>query len=209
MRRMIPGGLLGLALAPGLAGCGPDWQPSWDTASRPAVVGDSLTVRRVAGEDPPFEPVRSQNIEQLRLTVGALLASRPAEPEAAMTGAPPYSPMPRPGVDAATAPRAESEPPPPRRARGSSTPPPVASVPPRSEPPPRPVAAPDQRERERTDARTVIVPGQPPAVVTNDSGRVQSLVQPGNPAGGTAIRDGGTTTIIQPGGRVTTVPTPR
>lgn len=211
MRRMIPGGLVVLALSPGLAGCGPDWQPSWNTSSRPAVAAESLTVRRVTGEDPEFEPVRAQNIEQLRLTLGALLYSRPTSPEAAMTQVPDYQPVPRPDLERQMAPPRGSDATPvaPPARRGSSTPPPNASVPPRSEPPPRPVAAPDQREPERVEGRTVTIPGQPPAVVTGGTGRVQSIVQPGNPAGGVAIQDGGTTTVIQPGGRITTVPSTR
>lgn len=196
MRRGIGAGAMLLALA----GCGPDWQPSWNMSSAPVVTGDSLTIRRVTGEDPEFEPLRSESIEQLRLSAGALLSSRPASPEAAMQSVPDYRPVPRPDVDAQTAPA---------RRPGSSTPPPSASVPPPVQAPaPRrepPVAEPPQRD----EPRVVDIPGQPPAVVTGGNGRVQGIVQPGNPAGGVAIQDGGTTTIIQPGGRVTTVPTPR
>ncbi|MBR0660995.1 hypothetical protein [Neoroseomonas oryzicola] len=210
MRRETTGGLVAaLMLAPLLAGCGPDWQPSWNMSSTPAIPGDGLTVRRVAGEDAPFEPVRSQDIEQLRLTVGALLTSRPTSPEAAMTRVPDYSPVPRPDLERQMAPPGGADATP-VRPRGSSTPPPVASVPPPSPPPrTRVPAAPPVPEPERVEGRVLNIPGQPPAVVTGGSGRVQSITQPGNPAGGVAIQDGGTTTVIQPGGRVTTVPTPR
>lgn len=207
MRRVLPGGILVLALAPALMGCGPDWQPSWNVSSTPPLPSNSLTVQRVAGGSPEFEMVRSEDVEQLRLSAGALLTSRPLTPEEAMRQVPEYRPVPRPDLERQMAPPAE---PPPARRQGSSTPPPNASVPPRSEPPPRPVvAAPPVAAPERQDGAVVNIPGQPSAVVTGGTGRVQSLVQPGNPAGGVAIRDGGTTTVIQPGGRVTTVPTPR
>lgn len=204
-RETAGGWLLVPLLAPLLAGCGPDWQPSWNLSSTPAVPGDGLTVQRVVGEDPEFQPVRSQDIEQLRQTIGSLLTSRPSNPDA-----PPVLPFnPTTGEPPAATPT-PPPPPAPRATRGSSTPPPVASVPPRSEPPPRPsVAAPDRPDPTRVEGRVLDIPGQPSAVVTGGTGRVQSIVQPGYPAGGVAIQDGGTTTVIQPGGRVTTVPTPR
>jgi hypothetical protein len=197
MRRETTGGLL---LALSLAACGPNWQPSWNMSSQPAIPGDGLTVSRVTGGDPPFEVLRSQDINQVRLSVGNLLNTRPAVPEVPPAEMREVSPTPRAEV--------------PRPApRGSSTPPVDASVPPRANPPqaravPPPAETEEQRRRRR-ESEVVTIPGQPPAVVTGSTGRVQSLAQPGNPAGGVAIRDGGTTTIIQPGGRVTTVPTPR
>ena len=209
MRGNTTGGLaVALLVAPLLAACGPDWQPSWNMSSTPVIPGDGLTVRRVAGEAARFEPVRSQDIEQLRLTVGALLTSRPGSPEAAMTRVPDYNPVPRPDLERQTTPPGGADATP--RTRGSSTPPPVASVPPPSAPPrTRVPAAPPPPEPERVEGRVLNIPGQPPAVVTGGTGRVQSITQPGNPAGGVAIQDGGTTTVIQPGGRVTTIPTPR
>lgn len=206
MRRGIGAGAMLLALA----GCGPDWQPSWDMSSRPVVTGDSLTIRRVTGEEPAFEPLRSEGIEQLRLSAGALQSARPASPEAAVTHVPDYRPVPRPEVDAQTTPPGASQPSSGTRRVGSSTPPPSASVPPPVQvPAPRRAAPPVPEPPEREEPRVVTIPGQPPAVTTGGTGRVQGIVQPGNPAGGVAIQDGGTTTIIQPGGRVTTVPTPR
>lgn len=200
MRRGIGAGALLLALA----GCGPDWQPSWNMASQPTVTGDSLTIRRVTGEDPEFTPLRSESVEQLRLSAGALQSTRPTSPEAAMTSVPDYNPVPRPNIDAQTAP--------PARRAGSSSPPPAAAPapqPPQQVMPRQPAQPPEPPEREGARVIPSPGPGQPPAVVTGGSGRVQGIVQPGNPAGGVAIQDGGTTTIIQPGGRVTTVPTPR
>jgi hypothetical protein len=206
MRRATKAGPLALLLA--LGACGPDWQPSWNVSSTPAVPGDSLTIQRVTGGDPEFTPLRSEGTEELRLSAGLLASARPTSPEAAMTQVPPFNPMARPGVDAATAPP-PAAPPAPRA--GSSTSPLVLSPPPEPErarvsPPLPPVAAP--RPPAAPATRPVAVPGEPPGTVTG-TGRVQTYTQPGNPAGGVAIQDGGSTTIIQPGGRVTTVPTPR
>jgi hypothetical protein len=212
----MAGGTLGLALA--LAACGPDWQPSWNISSTPAVPGDGLTVQRVTGGDPEFTTLRSESVAQLRESASALLSSRPTSPEAAMTAIPSYAPVDRPGIAAAVAPPSEGA----TRCRGdgcadrirpagSSTPPSiVAPIPPperaRISAPLPPVVAPTPPAS--APARVVTIPGQPPGVVSG-TGRVQSYTQPGNPAGGVAIQDGGNTTIIQPGGRVTTVPTPR
>jgi hypothetical protein len=218
MRRGISGSVLLAAVGFALAGCGAEWQPSWNTSSRPIVPGDSLTMRRVTGQDPEFEPLRSEDPAQLRLSAGALRTAPAPTPEAAVQSVPEYRPVPRPDIERRiapeAAPRTGSATPslpanrPPRA--GSSTPPPVASVPPRATIPARPAAAaPATDPPERRDDRVIAIPGQPPAVTTDSAGRVQSVVQPGNPAGGIAIRDGGTTTVIQPGGRVTTVPTTR
>lgn len=209
---MRSGTAAGLLLATSLlAGCGPDWQPSWNTSSQPAVAGDSLTIRRVTGQDAEFTPLQSESVSGLRLSAGELRSTMPTGPEAAMTGAPDYRPVPRPDIERQTAPPRASAPPPPARV-GSSTPPPVLSQP-APAPAPRAVApapAPDPRERDRLREGTVVpVPGQPSGVVTNSTGRVSTFTQPGNPAGGVAVQDGGTTTVIQPGGRVTTIPTPR
>lgn len=197
MRRASRGGVL-LAAAM-LAGCGPDWQPSWNTASTPAVEGDSLTVRRVTGQEPEFTPLQTESIADLRRSVGTLLNAAPRGPAAAMTGVPDYSPVPRPDVDAQT------------RRPGSSTPPDVLATP-RPTPPPAPTRAVPPvlpPEARRVEGTPVVIPGQPAGTVTGGTDRVQTFTQPGNPAGGVAVRDGGTTTVIQPGGRVTTIPTPR
>jgi len=205
MRRAFPAAVLVAALASALAGCGPDWQPSWNTSSRPVVPGDSLTMLRVTGQDPEFETLRSEDPAQLRLSAGALRSAAPTSPEAAVQSVPDFRPVPRPDIERRTAPDA----PPVAPRAGSSTPPPVASVPPRATVPDRPAAPPPPEPPERREDRVISIPGQPPALATDNAGRVQSVIQPGNPAGGVAIRDGGTTTVIQPGGRVTTVPTTR
>jgi len=219
MRRAMAGGTLGLALV--LAACGPDWQPSWNISSTPAVEGDSLTIQRVTGLDPEYTVLRSESVAQLREQASALLSSRPTSPEAAMTAIPSYAPVARPGIDAAVAPPSDGATrcrgegcadrvQPQGRPVGSSTPPSiVAPIPPperaRVSAPLPPVTAPTPPP---SPARVVTVPGEPPGVVSG-TGRIQTFTQPGNPAGGVAIQDGGNTTIIQPGGRVTTVPTPR
>ncbi|MBP0466566.1 hypothetical protein J5Y09_21740 [Roseomonas sp. PWR1] len=208
---MRSGTAAGLLLATTLlAGCGPDWQPSWNMSSQPPVPGDSLTIRRVTGQEAEFSPLRSESVQDLRLSAGELRSSIPTGPEAAMTGAPDYRPVPRPDIERQTAPpRPASQAPAPRV--GSSTPPPVISPPPPA-PAPRPpatTAVPRDRDAPLRDGTVVTIPGQPSGVVTNSTGRVSTFTQPGNPAGGVAVQDGGTTTVIQPGGRVTTIPTPR
>lgn len=197
MRRASRTGVLVAAAL--LAGCGPDWQPSWNVASTPAVEGDSLTIRRVTGQDTEFTPLQSESLADLRRSVGSLLNSAPRGPEAAMTAVPEYRPVPRPDIDAQT------------RRPGSSTPPPVVATPaPDATPePPRPAPPTLRPAPGRVEGTPVPVPGQPAGSVTGGTDRVQTFSQPGNPAGGVAVRDGGTTTVIQPGGRVTTIPTPR
>lgn len=200
MRRASRGVPVILALL--LAGCGPDWQPSWNTASRPGVPGDSLTIRRVTGQEAEFTPLRSEGVRQLRLSAGELRTSQPGGPEAAMTAVPDYRPVPRPQIEGDITPMPRRPP------LGSSTPPePVRPLPPAD--PPRRVTAPALPPVERVEGTPIEIPGQPTGVVSGGTGRVQSLGIPGSPAGGVAVRDGGTTTVIQPGGRVTTVPSPR
>jgi hypothetical protein len=190
------GVLLATAL---LAGCGPDWQPSWNTASRPTIDGDSLTIRRVTGEEAEFTPLQAEPMPGLRESVGTLLNRGPDGPAAAVSAVPDYRPVPRPEVDAHT------------RRPGSSTPPDAIAVPERRpDPPPRRAAAPALPPPARAvEGTPVVVPGQPAGSVTGGTDRVQTFSQPGSAAGGVAVRDGGTTTVIQPGGRVTTIPTPR
>ncbi|WP_347546811.1 hypothetical protein [Roseomonas sp. CAU 1739] len=197
MGRASRGGVL-LTLAV-LAGCGPDWQPSWNMSSTPAVEGDSLTIARVTGQEPEFTPLQSESMVELRQAVGTLLNSPPRGPDAAMTSVPEYRPVPRPDIDAQT------------RRPGSSTPPDVLATP--SPPPPRPparaVAPTLPPDAARVEGVPVIVPGQPAGTTTGGTDRVQTFNQPNSAGGGVVVRDGGTTTVIQPGGRVTTIPTPR
>ncbi|WP_219764881.1 hypothetical protein [Roseomonas alba] len=198
MRRTYTGTVL-LAAAL-LAGCGPDWQPSWNMSSNPAVEGDSLTVMRVTGQDAQFTPLQSEHLPELRQAVTAALNRAPESPTAAMEGIPEYRPVPRPDLDAVT-----------RRRPGSSTPPDAIAVPDRAPTPAPARAVPPvlPPATQRVEGTQVQIPGQPPGTVTGGTDRVQTFSQPGSAAGGVAVRDGGTTTVIQPGGRVTTIPTPR
>lgn len=198
MRHAHLGGVLLAASL--LAACGPEWQPSWDMSSRPAVEGDSLTVRRVTGQDAEFTPLTSEALPMLRQTAAATLGLAPRDPTAAMRDVPEYRPVPRPEVDAAV-----------QRRPGSSTPPDVLATPaPVAQPEPaRPVPPRLPPQPRRVEGTPVQIPGQPTATVTGGTERVQTLSVPGSAEGGVAVRDGGTTTIIQPGGRVTTIPTPR
>ena len=57
--------LLGGMLA--LQGCGPNWQPSWNTNSQAALPAmDSLTLRRVTGGDGSAEVLRTDNLDYAR-----------------------------------------------------------------------------------------------------------------------------------------------
>jgi hypothetical protein len=188
-----------LLAATSLAGCGPDWQPSWNMASNPVVEGDSLTIRRVTGEDVEFTPLESEPMPDVRRAVGTLLDGAPRGPQATLSTVPEYNPVPRPNIDAQT------------RRPGSSTPPAVLATPaPAAAPAPaRPVPPTLPPDRERVEGRQFQLPGLAPATATGGTDRVQTLSQPNTAGGGVAVRDGGTTTVIQPGGRVTTIPTPR
>lgn len=196
MQRASRGGVLLVATL--LAGCGPDWQPSWNMASNPVVEGDSLTIRRVTTGDAEFTPLESESLQDLRASVGTLLNGSPRGPDAALRSVPDYNPVPRPDIDAQT------------RRPGSTTPPAVLATPaPIATPQPARPVAPTLPPVSRVEGTQVQVPGQPPSTVTGGTDRVQTLSQPNSAGGGVAVRDGGTTTVIQPGGRVTTIPTPR
>jgi hypothetical protein len=172
-----------------LQGCGPNWQPSWNTSGNAAIPSaDSLTLRRVTGGDTTTEVLRTESLDYEAMRA-------PATPPAPMT------------PDDAL--RLPPPPPPPRTS--SSTPPPAASVPPRAVIPtaaaPTPIpSAPAQRLEGAVIPAT---PGQPAGIVAGGNDRTQVFNQPGTAGGGIAVRDGGTTTIIGPGGRITSVPTQR
>lgn len=179
--------LLGGMLA--LQGCGPNWQPSWNTSRNAAIPSmDSLTLRRVTSGDTSTEVLRTESLDY-----NAMRA--PAAPPAPMT------------PDDAL--RLPPPPPPPRRS--SSTPPPVASVPPRAPSPSAttPSAMPSPPPARVEGSVIPATPGQPAGIVAGGNDRTQVFNQPGTAGGGIAVRDGGTTTIIGPGGRITSVPAPR
>ena len=179
--------LLGAMLA--LQGCGPNWQPSWNTSRNAAIPSvDSLTLRRVTSGDTSAEVLRTENLDYAAMRA-------PATPTTQMT------------PDDAL--RLPPPPPPPRTS--SSTPPPMASVPPRAPSPPAttPSAMPSPPPARVEGTVIPATPGQPPGIVAGGNDRTQVFNQPGTAGGGIAVRDGGTTTIIGPGGRITSVPTQR
>jgi hypothetical protein len=179
--------LLGAMLA--LQGCGPNWQPSWNTSGNAAIPSvDSLTLRRVTSGDTSAEVLRTENLDYAAMRA-------PAAPPAPM--------MPDDAL------RLPPPPPPPRTS--SSTPPPMASVPPRAPSPPAatPSAMPSPPPARVEGSVIPGAPGQPAGIMAGGNDRTQVFNQPGTAGGGIAVRDGGTTTIIGPGGRITSVPTPR
>jgi hypothetical protein len=179
--------LIGGMLA--LQGCGPNWQPSWNTSRNAAIPSvDSLTVRRVTSGDTSAEVLRTENLDYAAMRA-------PATPATQMTP-----------DDALRLP-----PPPPPLRSSSSTPPPMASVPPRAPSPPAATPSAMQTPPSPRVEGTVIpaTPGQPGGIVAGGNDRIQVFNPPGTAGGGIAVRDGGTTTIIGPGGRITSVPTPR
>lgn len=181
--------LLGGMLA--LQGCGPNWQPSWNTNSQAALPAmDSLTLRRVTGGDGSAEALRTDNLDYAAMRAN-LVAPAPMTPDDAM--------------------RLPSTPPPSPPRSSSSTPPPMASVPPRTPAPPAtrptPMPAPPPQRVEGTVIPAT--PGQPAGIVAGGNERMQVFNQPGTAGGGIAVQDGGTTTIIGPGGRITSVPAQR
>jgi hypothetical protein len=179
--------LLGAMLA--LQGCGPNWQPSWNTSRNAAIPSvDSLTLRRVTSGDTSAEVLRTENLDYAAMRA-------PATPTTQMT------------PDDAL--RLPPPPPPPRTS--SSTPPPMASVPPRAPSPPATTPSAMLSPPPARVEGTVIpaTPGQPAGIVAGGNERTQVFNQPGTAGGGIAVRDGGTTTIIGPGGRITSVPATR
>lgn len=179
------------ALALLLGGCHPSWGPSWNRTSQPAAPGDSLTVRRVMGQDPDAPPLREEagrwaRRERPRATL--------ADPDAVVPGA-----------------RPDSEAPPPRM-RGSSLDPaglpgvaPIATAAPaRAEAPLLPAGA------ARREGTVIAMPGGQPAVVTGGTPYYQTYQQANAAGGGVIIPQGnGMGTVIGPDGRVTSVPMPR
>ena len=174
-----------------LQGCGPNWQPSWNTSGNAAVpTVDSLTLRRVTSGDTSAEVLRTENLDYAAMRA-------PATPTTQMT------------PDDAL--RLPSTPPPPSPRTSSSTPPPMASVPPRAPSPPAtiPSAMPSPPPARVEGGVIPATPGQPAGIVAGGNDRTRVFNQPGTAGGGIAIQDGGTTTIIGPGGRITSVPPQR
>jgi len=172
-----------------LQGCGPNWQPSWNTSRNAAIPSmDSLTLRRVTSGDTSAEVLRTENLDYAAMRAPATPPA-PMTPEDALRLPPPPAP-----------PRSSS-----------STPPPMASVPPRAPSPPAttPSAMPAPPPARVEGSVIPATPGQPAGIVAGGNDRTQVFNQPGTAGGGIAVRDGGTTTIIGPGGRITSVPAQR
>lgn len=173
--------------------------------SRPAMIDNSLTIARLRGAAPAAEPLQTEpgNVWPSGEAPRATLAN----PDAALRGVPPYTPMNVP--ETAPVPLGSTSRGAPARLRGSSSPPsPPLSLP---EPERAAVAPPlpplPQRPPQRNEGQVVQTP-QGPVVTSGGTDRVQTFTTPG---GGTGIiqRDDGTTTIIGPDGRVQTLPTQR
>ena len=182
-----------------LAGCGTSWGPSGDMSSQPRAPGDSLTIRRIMGENPEAPPLRS---EQGRWALRERPRATLADPDAAMQGIPDYRPGSRPEVERSLPPL-----------RGSSADPAgVPGVPQLATPDPMRPQPPVARSTTGgyPPGTVVPVPGQSPAVITGGSDRYQTYQQPNTAGGGIIIPQGnGTGTLIGPDGRTITVPMPR
>lgn len=196
--RMSRLGAFGL-LAAGLGGCeAPSWGPSWNRSSSVLAPGDSLTIRRVMGENPEVAPLRR---EEGRWAIDERPRPRPRSPEQALQEIPPYEPVPRPELEnSLQAPQ-----------RGSSIAPDLPRI------AALPAGAPARAEAPHPHARTprgeggiVFIPGQPPGVITGGTERYQTIQQAGMAGGGLIIPQGnGTGIVIGPDGRTTVVPMPR
>lgn len=195
--RAVRGGACGV-LALLLAGCADTgWGPSWNMSSRVRAPGDSLTIRRVMGENPDVAPLQS---EHARWRIEERPRATLANPDAAMQNIPPYEPVVRPEVERDLRPR-----------RGSSSPaalPPIDPLP--TDPPARAQAPRLRAPAPRIEGGVVPIPGQAPGVITGGTERYQTFQQPGTAGGGVIIPQGnGLGTVIGPDGRTITVPLPR
>ncbi len=214
--------LLAAALAGSLGACAEaDFAPFGRAGT--VAAPDSLTVRRVLGQDLEPPPLRPEpgNVwpaaEAPRATLQNPDAATIREPgsteplaRARARGTPPeprlQSEAAGPDVPPEAAPNPRN-PPPAGMRRGSSTPPGVAGpltfAPlPRQGVPPGPGAPPPAARQE---GRVIPVPGGPPATITGSAGGVSTFTQPGGGVG-TAIEGTSTTTLIGPDGSVRVVP---
>lgn len=182
-----------------LAGCaGTSWGPSNGT-SQPVAPGDSLTIRRVMGQNPEAPPLGSEEGRwQLRERPRATLA----DPDAAMRDIPDYRTAPRPDVDRNLPPL-----------RGSSTDPAaLPGVAPITPPATVRTEAPPARSTSSPypSGTVVPIPGESPAVVTGGTDRYRTYQQPNTAGGGIIIPQGnGTGLVVGPDGRTISVPMPR
>lgn len=205
-------GAAGLGLALGLGACAPDvgfqesqWSPPIiarvpAVPAGPAQTGDSLTVQRVRGTQPEFDPVMPEegNVWPAQEAQRATLMSGPEEamrniPEyrptlVPETGSPVRSPVPTPGVPGSGTPGGLGT-------TGLPPPPPVAAT-------PAPRLTSPGGAGIRPEGSVRIDPSGRPAVTTGQAGSVSGVTQPGG--GGAVVRDGNVETWIGPDGRVRT-----
>lgn len=193
-RSIGPAAALGLLLT----GCGEtSWGPSWNMSSTPTAPNESFTVRRIMGQDPDVEPLRT---EAGRWAMRERPRATLADPEQALQGVPTYEPMPRPEVERSLPPRAGSS-------YNPSAVPGVAPIP--TAPPARAPRVQPSPAEPRLEGTVVPMPGGP-GVVTGGTRGYRTYQQPGATGGGIIIPQGnGTGTVIGPDGRVITVPLPR
>ncbi len=187
-----------------LPGCDASSGPSFNMASRPGAPGDSLTIRRVMGDNASIERVDNDTAlgwigpEAPRTTLG--------NPDEAVRGIPDYRPVPRPEIEGA----------PRLRCRGVN----CGSL----SPPPQPVTeSPRIPGPDRVDAfapspaiagageanrggRIIAIPGGPPAVLGVGSGGQTPYTRAGLP-GGIAVDNGaGAVTLLGSDGSIRVVP---
>ncbi|MBR0654273.1 hypothetical protein [Plastoroseomonas arctica] len=189
---------LALLLAlPGCEGSG----PSFNLSSRPAAPGDSLTIRRVMGDQASVERVDNDTAlgwiepEAPRSTLG--------NPDDAVRNIPEYRPVPRPDLEREGRPRAQAP-------RGSSSAPPDSTITEQRIPGPSRVdafAPPASATPDPNRAGQVLaVPGGPPAVLGVGSGGQTPYTRAGQP-GGVAVDNGsGAVTLLGADGSIRVVP---
>lgn len=200
--RHVPIALAMALMLLALPGCGASSGPSFNMSSRPSAPGDSLTIRRVMGDNASIDRVDNDTglgwigPEAPRTTLG--------NPDEAVRGIPDYRPVPRPNLES------EERPLPPRQ--GSATPPPASSITERRIPGPDRVDAfaPSPAIAGAADpsrgGRVIAVPGGPPAVLGAGSGGQTPYTRAGLPGGVAVDNGGGSVTLLGSDGSVRVVP---
>lgn len=184
-----------------LPGCDASSGPSFNMSSRPGAPGDSLTIRRVMGDNASIERVDDDTAlgwigpEAPRTTLG--------NPDDAQRGIPDYRPVPRPDLENG----GRRLPP-----RGSATPPPASPITEQRIPGPdrvdafAPSPAITRAAEPNRGGRVIAVPGGPPAVLGIGSGGQTPYTRAGMP-GGVAVDNGtGAVTLLGSDGSIHVVP---
>ena len=201
--RQAPIALAAALMLLALPGCGASSGPSFNMSSRPSAPGDSLTIRRVLGDNASIERVDNDTglgwigPEAPRTTLG--------NPDEAVRGIPDYRPVPRPSLEDEGRPR-------PLPPRGSATPPPASSITEQRIPGPdrvdafAPSPAIAGVAGPNRGGRVIAVPGGPPAVLGIGSGGQTPYTRAGM-AGGVAVDNGtGAVTLLGSDGSIHVVP---